>query len=103
MKELNKFTKMNIVNFLQWNDKHSTVTEQWNDMALLSILIFELFGDYLEKDSWHEVMKEYQSCEEILQDLNEVAPDILEFFNVPRFTSETDYQKLIQVDFGSRI
>lgn len=48
MDKLSIVSRSNIINFLNWNDRHANIDNSYNDMELVAIMIYILFDDVLD-------------------------------------------------------
>lgn len=103
MDKLNIVSRSNIINFLNWNDRHANIDTSYNDMELVAIMIYVLFDDVLDVNCWNAVMDDYNTLDDMLEALEEVAPEIIRFINNLYIMNELAFKELIEIDFGSRI
>lgn len=103
MDKLSIVSRSNIINFLNWNDRHANIDTSYNDMELVAIMIYVLFDDVLDVNCWNAVMDDYNTLDDMLEALEEVAPEIIRFINNLYIMNELAFKELIEIDFGSRI
>lgn len=65
---MNKTTKTNIINFLNWNDKNANIDESYSSHELLALFIYELNYNVLDCYNWFDLL-EY-SEDQLLEDMD---------------------------------
>ena len=65
---MNKVTKTNIINFLNWNDKNANINASYSSHELLALFIYELNYNVLDCYNWFDLL-EY-SEEQLLNDVD---------------------------------
>lgn len=103
MDKLSIVSRSNIINFLNWNDRHANIDNSYNDMELVAIMIYVLFDDVLDVNCWNAVMDDYSTLDDMLEALEEVAPEIIRFINNSYIMNELAFKELIGINFKSRI
>ena len=75
---MDKITKTNIINFLNWNDKNANIDMTYSSRELLALFIYELNYSVLECYNWIDLL-EYSSRElmESMDDITKEAYQIL--------------------------
>ena len=65
---MNKMTKTNIINFLNWNDKNANIDDSYSSHELLALFIYELNYNILDCYNWIDLL-EYNEVQ-LLEDMD---------------------------------
>lgn len=103
MNKLNMVSRSNIINFLNWNDKHANIDSSYSDLELVALITYNLFGDALSVNNAFELLDDIKTLDDMLEALEEVAPEITRFIINSYVMNELAFQDLIRIEFGSRI
>ena len=89
---MNNVTKSNIINFLNWNDKHANIDSSYSSHELLAMFIYELNYNVLDCYNWVDLL-EYSQME-LMEQLDDSTKEVYELLNGEDCTVDT-FQKIV--------
>lgn len=89
---MNNVTKSNIINFLNWNDKHANIDNSYSNHELLAMFIYELNYNVLDCYNWVDLLEYSQG--ELLEQLDDSTKKAYELLNGEDCTVDT-FQKIV--------
>lgn len=88
---MNKTLKMNIINFLNWNDRYANIDGSYSGHELLAMFVYIMNYNTLDCYNWIDLM-EY-SKDELFESLTEETLVILNETNA----TEKEFKKLLDM------
>lgn len=83
---MNKTQRSNITNFLNWNDKNSSIDETYSSHDLVALFIYTLNCDVLYIYNWNDLL-EY-SEESLIEQMDQDTTTAYNLMDIPNQTEQ---------------
>jgi hypothetical protein len=90
--KMDKITKTNIINFLNWNDKNANIDMSYSSRELLALFIYELNYSVLECHNWIDLL-EY-STQELMESMDDITLKAYEILN--KKCTQKDFKEILK-------